>query len=328
MHNAITDVAGIRVGHHTDRVGGTGCTVVLCEEGAVGGVDVRGAAPGTRESDALRPGNLVPAVHAVMLTGGSAFGLDAAAGIMEYLAERGRGFTLPSGVTVPIVAAAVLFDLGVGDSRARPGPRDAYQACVEAENGPVAEGSVGAGTGATVGKLFGPRYAMKGGLGTASEALPNGTVVGAMVAVNAVGDVVDPASGRIVAGACGPDGDFLDSLRRLRHGIGAGATGPFALGNTTLAVVATDAMLNKEQATKLAAMAQNGLVLAVRPANTMFDGDAVFALATGRGPAADLNILGAVAADVLSRAILRAVRQAESLFGIPAVRRGQVTGDR
>lgn len=320
MHNAITDVAGIRVGHYTDRDGGTGLTVVLFEEGAVGGLDVRGAAPGTRESDALRPGNLVPAVHAVMLTGGSAFGLDAASGIMDYLAGRGRGFTVALGVTVPIVAAAVLFDLGVGDSRAHPGPRDAYQACVAAENGPVAEGSVGAGTGATVGKLFGPRFAMKGGLGTASEALPNGTLVGALVAVNAVGDVVDPASGRIVAGACGPGGDFLDSVRRLRHGIGADAAGTLALGNTTLAVVATDAPLNKEQATKLAAMAQNGLVLAVRPANTMFDGDAVFALATGRGPAADLNVLGAVAADVLSRAILRAVRQAESLFGVLAVR--------
>ncbi|MBI4300306.1 MAG: P1 family peptidase [Chloroflexi bacterium] len=316
VKGAITDVAGIRVGHWTDCANGTGCTVVLCEEGAVGGVDVRGSAPGTRETDLLRPGNLVQEAHAVLLSGGSAFGLAAADGVMRYLEERGIGFGMRD-IRVPIVPAAILFDLGVGGSQVRPGPEEGYQACLAASDGLVAEGNVGAGTGATVGKVLGPDRMTKGGIGTASETLGDGVTVGAIVAVNAVGEVVDPDTGEIVAGARNPTGaGFVSSIDIMKRAAdGAVPAG----GSTTIGVVATDARLTKEQVNKVAQMAQDGLAMAIRPAHTMADGDVVFALATGRweGPA-NVTVIGAVAARVMARAIVRAVRQATGLLGVPA----------
>jgi L-aminopeptidase/D-esterase-like protein len=319
MHNAITDVEGIKVGHTTDSEGITGCTVVLCEAGAVGGVDVRGSAPGTRETDLMRPVNLVQRVHAVVLTGGSAYGLEAATGVMRWLEERGVGFDVGVGV-VPIVPAAVLFDLTIGDPRARPDAEAGYQACEAAAGGPVAEGCRGAGTGATVGKLLGPRLATKSGLGTASVRLGKGVVVGAIVAVNAFGDVVDPQAGTIIAGTRNPmGGGFANTVRRMQGSLGQTILG---LGNTTLAVVATNAYLNKEGANKMAQMAHDGLARTIRPAHTMFDGDTIFALATGkrprRGDGCDPSVVGAAAVEVLSRAVMRAVRRAESLGGVPA----------
>lgn len=315
MYNAITDVDGILVGQVTDERALTGCTVVLCPEGATAGVDVRGSAPGTRETDALRPVNLVDKAHAVVLAGGSAFGLAAADGVMAYLEERGWGFDV--GVTkVPIVAAAVLFDLGVGDFRVRPDRAMGYRAAALAAGGPVAEGNVGAGCGATVGKVRGHGWCMKGGLGTAS--LQVGELkVGALVAVNALGDVVDPASGRIVAGALAEDKKtFLDTEAFLRN---QPLTAGGAMSNTTLGIVATNARLTKAQATKLAQMAQDGYARAIRPVHTMLDGDTVFSLATGQVEA-DLNQVGALAVQAVVRAILRAVQAAESVGGIPAAR--------
>jgi L-aminopeptidase/D-esterase-like protein len=316
MHNAITDVGGVKVGHCTDRQAVTGCTVILCEKGAVAGVDVRGSAPGTRETDLLRPLNLVQEAHAILLTGGSAFGLDAAGGVMRYLEERGVGFD--AGVArVPIVPAAVLFDLAIGRADVRPDSTMGHKACCSATDGPVAEGSVGAGTGATVGKLLGPRFATKSGLGTASEKIGKGIVVGALVAVNAFGDVVDPASGQILAGTRTPGlGGFLDTARRMKGDLGQTV---LALANTTIGVVATDARLTKEEANKVAQMAHDGLAIVIRPVHTMFDGDTIFALSTGnkRG---DVSAIGAVAAQVTAQAVLRAVREAQSLDDIPAAR--------
>jgi L-aminopeptidase/D-esterase-like protein len=321
MRGAITDVAGLKVGHYTDRQGITGCTVVLCEGGAVGGVDVRGSAPGTRETDLLRPMNLVQQVHAVLLTGGSAYGLDAAGGVMRWLEERGVGFDVGVGV-VPIVPAAVLFDLTIGDPKARPDASAGYQACRAATDGPVAEGCVGAGTGATVGKLLGPKFATKSGLGTASVRIGKGIVVGAIVAVNAFGDVVDPETGAILAGTRKPVvGGFVNTAQRMQGDLGQMV---LAIASTTLAVVATDAYLTKEAANKVAQMAHDGLARSIRPVHTMFDGDTVFALATGqltkKGSGADPSVVGTAAADVLAQAVVRAVQQAESLGGLPAAR--------
>jgi len=314
MHNGITDVAGIKVGHFTDRQGITGCTVVLCEGGAVGGVDVRGSAPGTRETDLLRPLNLVQEVHAVVLSGGSAYGLDAASGVMRWLEEHGIGFHVGVGV-VPIVPAAVLFDLTIGDPKARPDAAAGYQACQDATDGPVAEGSVGAGTGATVGKLLGPRFATKSGLGTASVRIGKGVVVGAIVAVNAFGDVVDPESGTIIAGTREPLGKgFVNTVKLMQGNLGQTV---LAFANTTIGVVATDAFLTKEGANKVAQMAHDGLARTIRPVHTMFDGDTIFALATGQKKA-DVNIVGAFAAEVFAQAILRAVRAARPAAGLPA----------
>jgi L-aminopeptidase/D-esterase-like protein len=301
---ALTDVPGIRVGHWTDREAGTGCTVVLCEQGATAGVDVRGAAPGTRETDLLRPGSLVEHVHAVLLGGGSAFGLDAAAGVMRYLEERGIGFPTPTG-PVPIVPAAVLFDLGVGRADVRPDAAAGYAACVAAST-TVAEGSLGAGTGATVAKAAGLAGAVKGGVGTASRVLPGGAVVAALVAVNAVGSVHDPASGAVLA-----------SPRR------AGGSGPLGLAgaSTTLAVVATTAPLGKAAANRLASVAHDGLALAIRPAHTVYDGDTVFALSLprpGAPPPVEPVVLAAAAGEVVAAAIVRAVRLATGLHGVPA----------
>jgi len=316
LHNVITDVPGIKVGHYTDREAATGCTVVLCEEGAVAGVDVRGSAPGTRETDLLAPTNLVTEVQAIFLSGGSAFGLDAAAGVMRYLEERGHGF--PAGAArVPIVPAAIIFDLSVGSASIRPTPQDAYQACLAATAGPVAEGTVGAGTGATVGKVLGPGLRMKGGLGTASRRV-GGFTVGALVVVNALGDVVDPQTGKILAGPRDLErGGFLSTTEVL---MGGAAPSPFE-GNTTLGVVATNARLDKAQATKLAQMAQDGLARAIRPSHTMFDGDAVFALAMGKGEGvAEVTVLGVVAAEVVAQAVVRAIMKAEGIHGIPSAR--------
>jgi L-aminopeptidase/D-esterase-like protein len=339
MHGDITDVPGILVGHDTNLNAGTGCTVVLCQWPAVGGVDVRGGAPGTRETDLLDPRCLVAEVHAVLLTGGSAFGLDAAGGVMRVLEGRGVGFD--TGVArVPIVPAAVLFDLGLGRSDVRPDAAAGARATEAAAGGPVARGTVGAGTGATVGKMGGPALATKGGLGSASVPLPDGHVVGALVAVNASGDVYDPETGQILAGARSPTGVgwLVEDL--------ASASGPTQVGddpfhrrtppagpartNTTIAVVATDLALNKPEAAKLAQMAHDGLARAIRPIHTPFDGDTVFALSlarpearadssAGAGPVA-LALAGALGAEALARAVADAVLAATGLHGTPAAR--------
>lgn len=314
----LTDVAGLKVGHHTDARRPTGCTVVLCEAGATCGVDVRGGAPGTRETDLLRPENTVDRVHALLLTGGSAFGLDAASGVMRWLDERGVGLALGN-ARVPIVPAAVLFDLHVGDGRIRPGADEGYAACEAARSVPPAQGSVGAGAGATVGKLFGLGRAMKGGIGSASMRL-GGVTVAALVAVNAVGDVLDE-QGRPLAGArsaqdqtlCGTTASIArgEAPQRLLPGTA-----------TTIGVVATDAALGKAQTAKLAALAHHGLSRAIDPV-TPHDGDTLFALATGQAaPLADLSALAALAAEVTARAIRQAVRSATGLpaLGLPALR--------
>jgi L-aminopeptidase/D-esterase-like protein len=314
MENGITDVPGLKVGHATDPVGLTGCTVILCADGAVVGVDVRGSAPGTRETDLCRPGHLVERAHAVLLAGGSAFGLDAAAGCMRWLEERSMGLPVGVGV-VPIVPAAVLFDLSVGDPKARPDAAMGYQACEAAADGPVAEGNVGAGTGATVGKLLNPAQATKSGLGTAAITMAGGVVVGAIVVVNAVGDVYDPDSGEIVAGARG-DGGFVNITQTL---LGGGSTRSFPGTNTTIACVATNARLTKEQANKVAQMAHNGLARTIDPIHTMYDGDTVFALSYG-AVEADVTAIGTAAALALERAVLRAVKKAEAAGGLPSAR--------
>ena len=316
--NALTDVLGIKVGHYTDAAAATGCTVVLCEGGAVGGVEVGGAAPGTRETDLLRPGALVPSVHAVVLGGGSAFGLDAAGGVVRYLEERNIGFDTRA-ARVPIVPAAILYDLGIGDAAVRPGAQEGYRACLDAREDRPAEGSVGAGTGATVGKALGMGQATKGGIGTASASLPDGTVVAAIVAVNAFGEVVDPETGAIVAGPRRTDGrgfqPTLDILLSRTPAV------PTVFTNTTIGVVVTSVELTKEYANRLAQMADDGIARAVRPAHTMGDGDVLFVLATGAHRSeVSLTTLGAVAADVVARAIVRAVTQAEGLAGVPAAK--------
>jgi L-aminopeptidase/D-esterase-like protein len=312
-------VPGVGIGHFTLAERPTGCTVVLVEGGAVGGVDVRGGAPGTRETDLLDPINTVERVHAVVLSGGSAFGLDAASGVMRYLEERGVGFAIRS-VRVPIVVGAILFDLGVGgDPRIRPDAECGYRAAQAAAGGVAAEGSVGAGAGATVGKLAGFERAMMGGVGTASLTLPDGLAVVVLVAVNAAGDVIDPASGTVVAGARRPDGSgFLDARALVRSG--ALLRRPSDGESTTIGVVVTNARLTKAEATKVAQMAQDGVARAVAPAHTPWDGDTMFTLATGtyQGPV-DLLTVGAVAADLVAEAIVRAVRAARGLPGIPAV---------
>ncbi len=311
----LTAVPGFQVGHATDETGCTGCTVILCPEGTVGGVDIRGSASGTREMDALSPLHLVPHVHAVLLAGGSAFGLDAAAGVMRYLEERGVGFDV--GLThVPIVPTAILFDLRLGDPRARPDAGMAYAACRHASAGPVPEGSVGAGAGASVGKLFGISRAMKSGLGTAWRELSGGVRIAALVVVNAFGDVRDPHTGNLLAGAREAPGSrrLVDTAEAMRQG---SAPRGYKPENTTLAVVATDARFDKVQATKLAQMAQHGLVRTISPVHTMLDGDLVIALAGGEGQV-ELNAAGVIAADVVAEAVLRAIRQAKSLAGLPA----------
>ncbi len=311
MHDDITDISGIRVGHDTNLEAGTGCTVILCDTPAVGGVDVRGGAPATRETDLLHPLYMVQEVHAVVLTGGSAYGLDAASGVMRYLEEHNVGFN--TGVArVPIVPAAAIFDLGFGSPHVRPDAAAGYHACIQATAEATPQGNVGAGTGATVGKMLGPAFLMKGGLGSASMRMDDGTLVAAIVVVNAVGDVIDPQTQHTIAGARNPLGGFI-------------LPNPF--GNTTIAVVATNASLSKEGVNKVAQMAHNGLAQAIRPAHTMFDGDTVFALSLGprrQSPpdpatnASRVSSIGAGASITLARAIVKAVRAATNLHGVPA----------
>ena len=320
MSHAITDVPGVLVGHAQDLDAHTGCTVVLVAEGATGGVDVRGGAPGTRETDLLDPTAMVSVVHAIALCGGSAFGLAAATGVVEWLRERAIGFD--TGVAkVPIVPAAVIFDLGVGRADRWPDAAMGYAACMAA-GATVAEGCVGAGTGATVGKLLGPAGAVKSGIGTWSETLADGTVIGALVVCNAWGDVCRETDGQVIAGTRDPQsGQLIDSMALLRQpAYQAAASAIAAAQNTTLAVIATDARLSKAEATKLAQMAQDGLARAIRPVHTPFDGDTVFALASGRRAGPPLAILGAIAADVLGRAIERSVLEATGMAGLPAAR--------
>jgi L-aminopeptidase/D-esterase-like protein len=315
--SCITDVQGIRVGHFTDSRRPTGCTVLIFEKGATAGVDVRGSAPGTRETDLLNPTNTVQKVQAILLSGGSAFGLDAAAGVVRYLEERGLGYHVGP-VVVPIVPAAILYDLGIGDSKIRPNAESGYKACEAASSGQVAEGNVGAGAGATVGKMFGPKQAMKSGLGTASIRIAKtGIVVGAIVAVNAVGDVMDPKTGRIIAGARTPDGSgFMDSMAQIREGYGVELQSG---GNTTIGVVATNVAFDKAQMTKIAQMAHDGLARTINPVHTPSDGDTIFAVATGSASTrANHGAIGALAADVMAQAVVRAVRSARGLPGLPA----------
>jgi L-aminopeptidase/D-esterase-like protein len=323
---AITDVPGIKVGHAHDLEALTGCTVVLCEGGAVGGVDQRGGAPGTRETDPLRPMHLVDKVHAIVLSGGSAFGLDAATGVVRFLEEHGVGFNVRV-AKVPIVPAAILFDLGIGRSDVRPDAAMGYAACQHASRDHPAEGNVGAGAGATVGKILGMGGAMKSGIGTASVRLGRGVFVGAIVAVNAFGDVIDPARGTILAGVrptklgpvrVGGQGTFADTLAVMKTMVGKTGLRFGARGGTVIGVVATNAALTKEEANKVAQMAHDGIARTVRPSHTMVDGDTLFALSTGRRKV-DVNIVGAYGAEVTSQAILRAVLSATSAGGVPAV---------
>ncbi|HWI84126.1 P1 family peptidase [Ramlibacter sp.] len=308
---AITDVAGIEVGHFTDPRRPTGCSVVIARDGAVGGVDVRGAAPGTRETDLLEPTHLVERVHAVLLAGGSAWGLDAATGVVRWLEEQGAGFDVGVG-RLPLVPAAVLFDLMVGDAKIRPDAAAGYRACELASTQPPAEGNVGAGAGACVGKIFGMQRAMKAGMGTASVTV-GGVTVGALIAVNALGDVLDPDTAQVIAGARAPDGKtLLDSRRALLRGE---APLPVLAGtNTTIGVIATDAALTKAQATRLAVMAHDGLARSINPVHTMSDGDTLFTLATGRGgPSPGMVVLGTMAAEATAQAVARAARAATAL---------------
>ena len=327
LYNAITDIQGIRVGHAQNEEACTGCTVVLCEAGAVGGVDQRGGAPGTREIDALRPMHLVDQVHAVVLAGGSAFGLEAATGVMRYLEEREVGFDVRV-ARVPIVPAAILFDLSLGRPDIRPDAAMGYQACLNASQTPPLEGNHGAGCGATVGKILGMGRAMKSGIGSASLEIGAGVRVGAIAAVNAFGDIIDPMNGGILAGARSPQADslrpdqvgyFADTLQVMKQRI---SDDFLRFGghreHTVIGVVATNARLDKEGVNKVAQMAQDGLARTVRPAHTMLDGDTIFALATGEYEA-DVNIIGAFAAEVFAQAILRGVRAARPVLGLPAL---------
>jgi L-aminopeptidase/D-esterase-like protein len=311
----LTDIPGIRVGHVSDYEALTGCTAVLCEVGAIGGVDIRGSATGTEETPVLDPGHVTPQVHAILLAGGSAFGLEAASGVRRYLEHRGIGYDTGA-AKVPIVPAAILYDLGIGKADVRPTMAMGEAAATAATTDAVKEGCVGAGTGATVGKILGMKQAMKSGVGSFTVTLPAGVLVSSLVAVNAFGDVRDPATGKIVAGArSSPTShDFIDTQEHMKRG----ATGGFGGRNTTLAIVATNARLTKVQARKLAEQAGLGMARTVYPVNTMFDGDIVFALSLGDRQA-DLNTLGVAAAEAVSAAILRAVKFAKSLGGVPGL---------
>ena len=322
--DSIVDVRGIEVGYAQDHEALTGCTVILCRKGAVGGVDVRGGAPGTRETDLLDPINLVEKVHAVVLAGGSAFGLDAATGVMRYLEEKKIGFNTGA-AKVPIVPAAILYDLNIGRADVRPDSAMGYRAAASASSDTSEEGNVGAGTGASIGKMFGATLATKSGVGTASMDIGGGVILGALVAVNAFGDVVDPQTAKILAGLrsgkvgplrIGKKGYFADTLTMMKGAIGRGILGVAARANTVIGVVATNAKLNKAQATKVAQMAQDGVARAIRPAHTMLDGDVLFALSTG-AEKVDVSTVGAFAAEVMAQAIVRAVRMASPAGGLP-----------
>ena len=326
LKNTITNVRGIEVGHAQNESALTGCTVILCRKGAVAGVDVRGGAPGTREIDLLNPINLVQKIHAIVLAGGSAFGLDAAGGVMRYLEEQKIGFNTGA-AKVPIGPAAILYDLNLGRADVRPDSAMGYLAASQASSAPPGEGNLGAGTGASVGKMFGAALAMKSGLGTASMEIGGGVVVGAIVAVNAWGDVIDPQTHEIIAGLrsgkvgplrIGKKDYFADTLAILKSPVGRGVMGLTARTNTVIGVVATNASLTKAQATKVAQMAQDGFARTLRPAHTMLDGDVIFALSTGTKKA-DVSAIGAFAAEVMAEAIIRAVKMAKSAGGLPGL---------
>ncbi|HVC34309.1 MAG TPA: P1 family peptidase [Chloroflexota bacterium] len=321
--HSIVDVPGISVGQTTDLDHLTGCSVVLCPDGAVGAVDVRGGAPGTRETDLLGPGRLVQKVHAVLLTGGSAFGLAAADGVVRFLAERGYGHSIGSS-RVPIVPAAVLFDLGIGNPQAFPDAAAGWHAAESARSDVLEEGCVGAGTGATVGKALGIHQATKSGVGSAALRLPNGITIGALVAVNALGDVVNPVSGQILAGTRHPaTGAYVSTISQILQSA-APPTPPLGT-NTTIGVVATDASLSRDDLSRLATAAHDGLARVVRPAHTLFDGDAFFAVATGRSAATANPVALAVAAsEVVATAIIRAVMRARPLGNLPSATSIQV----
>lgn len=323
-HHAITDIPGIKVGHASDFKALTGCTVILCEDGAAGGVDIRGTAAGTRQIDALTPLHLVDKVHAILLAGGSAFGLDAAGGVMAYLEEKGKGFDVIK-TKIPIVPAAIIFDLGLGDHRVRPDHKMGYEACLNSSK-KVGEGSVGVGTGATVGKLFGMERAMKGGLGTSSVRGPAGLIVGALVVVNAFGDVHDLAGNLILAGArkSKTSRQMADSSKWMKRGITRKQFGPdeasdSASFNTTLGVVATNASLTKKEAQQVAQIVHSGLAKIISPLHSTFDGDLIFTLSLGRTKA-DVNTIGLLGEEALIESVRRAVIQADGFGVIPAYR--------
>lgn len=335
MHNSLTDIPGLLVGHWTDQDAATGCTVILTPSGAVAGVDVRGGAPGTRETALLSPTCLVDRIHGLMLAGGSAYGLAAADGAMRWLEEQGYGFDV--GVAkVPIVPAAILFDLILGRADVRPDAAAGYAACAAANDGPVAEGSVGAGTGASVGKILGVDQATKGGVGSVSHHFGNGLIVAALAVVNAWGDIFDPGTNQIIAGVRDENNKFAGTLNMAAAaldptdpmvwshppGVASHSSTP-PLTNTTLGVVATNAKLTKAQATKMAQMAHDGLARTIRPVHTSVDGDIVFALGLGQhdaGDSVEMGLVGALAAELLSEAILRGVQNATALHGVPASR--------
>jgi len=325
LNNSITDVKNIEVGQVQNEEALTGCTVILCRKGAVAGVDVRGGAPGTRETDLLNPINLVQKVHAIVLAGGSAFGLDAANGVMKYLEEQKIGFN--TGVArVPIVPSAILYDLSIGRADVRPDSTMGYKAAASASSAPPSEGNFGAGTGASVGKMFGPQLSTKSGVGSASMEAGGGVIVGALVAVNAWGDVVDPKTNQIIAGLrsgkvgpirVGDKNYHADTLAMMKKPIGRRLLGFASSTNTVIGVVATNAKLTKAEATKVAQMAQDGIARTIRPAHTMNDGDTIFALSTGTKKA-DVSLIGGIAADVMAEAVVRGVRMAEPAGGIPS----------
>lgn len=311
---SFNQIEGIKIGNAQNLNGPTGCTVVICEEGASAGVDVRGGSPGTRETDLLDPVNLVDKIHAVVLSGGSAFGLDAASGAMQYLEERNIGFDV-SVTKVPIVCSAVLFDLVIGDHKIRPDKNMGYEACVNAELNQCKEGNIGAGTGATVGKILGPEYSMKGGLGC--YALQVGELqVGAVIAVNCLGDVIDPSIGKIIAGVLDKDKKSFAGTEKIMIDNYNEKKNLFS-GNTTIGVVVTNARFSKSEMNKIASMAHNGYGRSMRPAHSIFDGDTIFTMATGKVEA-DINVVGFLAAEVVEQAVVRAVKNAEGIFGYKA----------
>lgn len=312
MFRNILDVKGIKVGQVENEDGLTGCTVVICEDGAVCGVDVRGSAPGTRETDLLDPINMVQKVHAVVLSGGSAFGLESTCGVSRYLEEKNIGFDV--GVAkVPIVAGAVLFDLGVGDSKCRPDIEMGYKACQKANSTELKQGNFGAGCGATVGKIKGSNYCTKGGIGSYSIKLENGLVVAALVAVNAFGDVYE--DGKVIAGVLNDDKDgFLNTYELMKQGVNKGG---FNIDNTTIGIVATNANLTKAQCKKISQMSHNGYAKAIFPIHTPHDGDTIFTIATGEIEA-DITLLGSLATEVVEKSIINGIKNAKSINNIPS----------
>ncbi len=313
-NDTITAISGIRVGHAEDVPAVTGCTVLLYEKGAVAGVDQRGGAPGTRETDLLHPTHLVQSVHGIVLTGGSAFGLSSADGVMRYLESRKVGFN--TGLAhVPIVPAAVIYDLGIGNPNVRPDSDMGYQACLNASTGRVQEGNAGAGLGACVGGIYGGKYQMKGGIGSVCITLRGGLQVGALLVVNSFGDVIDPDTNHILAGARKPlSGKTFANTLTTMNSLTGGAILKFAGKNTVIGVVATNARLSKEEVNKVAQMAQDGIARTIRPAHTMLDGDTLFSIATGK-KRADVNVVGGYAAEAVAQAIVRAVRKSKTLEG-------------